>query len=228
MSESMVYAICTRYWDKWRECVWSWDDHAAERHPYILIPMMPIPICFEAAYRSTTEPIIAMLHDDLVIHERNWDQRVLKQFEDPTVGLVGFAGALAHGQPHLYTRPFHIPNMVRRRFVSNMRDAERHGMRYSKECDVAVLDGMALFVRRSVLDKWGGWPVDKPVGYYLYAEHLCCEVRRQGMRIRFVGVDVEHLGGKSSGTTLSYSHEAEHRYLYDTSRDVLPYEVPNQ
>lgn len=224
----MVYGIATRHWEGWRGCVNSWEDMASVSHPYILAENMPIPLGFDMIYRSTTEPIIAYLHDDLVIHEFGWDDRVLARFTDPKVGLVGFAGALGHGQPHLYKRPFHIPNLVRRRFISNLRDAERHGARYKGEADVAVLDGMALFVRRSVLDRWGGWPLDKQVGYFMYSENLCCEVRRQGLRIRLVGVDCEHLGGKSSGTALPYSYEDEHRYFFENNRDVMPYEVANQ
>ncbi len=187
-----------------------------------MAPNMPIPQCFEVVYRGTTEPILAYIHDDVVIHERGWDQRVLREFDDPQVGLVGFAGGRGHFLPQAYQQPFHIPNMIRRDFISNMRDAEKHGKRFTGECDVAVLDGLALFVRRSVLDAWGGWPLDKPVSYFLYSENLCCEVRRQGMRIRLVGVDCTHLGGKSSGTPLPYSYEEEHRYLWENSKDVLP------
>jgi hypothetical protein len=76
-----------------------------------------------------------------------------------------------------------------------------------------------------VLDKWGGWPVGKTVDYFLYSENLCCEVRRQGLKIRLVGIDVTHLGGKSSGTPLPYSYEAEHRALWENNKDCLPYYV---
>lgn len=218
----LVYCIATRFWDGWRDVVHSWEAHATISHPYIVVPNMTIPRCFEAAYRSTTEPIISYMHDDLQIHEFGWDDRVLAEFEDPAVGLIGFAGALGHGNPNMYKEPFRIPNMVRREFRSNLRDAERHGGRLSGAIDVSVLDGMALFVRRSVLDACGGWPVDKPVGYFMYSEWLCCEVRRQGLRIRMVGVDCEHLGGKSSGTPLPHSYEEEHRYFYEANRDVMP------
>ena len=122
----------------------------------------------------------------------------------------------------MYEVPFSIPNLVRRGFRSNLRDAERHGGRTSGEIDVSVLDGMALFVRRSVLDKWGGWPLLDPIGYFMYSENLCCEVRRQGLRIRMVGVDCEHLGGKSSGHDLPYSYEEEHLWFWEHNRDVMP------
>jgi GT2 family glycosyltransferase len=218
----MVYGVCTMGWEGWRKCVRSWDDTASTYYPWIVAADKPIPVGFNQIYYSTTEPIIAYIHDDLVIHERDWDLRVLKEFEDPSVGLVGFAGALGHGNPKMYEEEFKIPNLVRRHFRSNLRDAERHGGRCSGAIDVSVLDGMALFVRRSVLDTWGGWPVDKPVGYFMYSENLCCEVRRQGLRIRLVGVDCEHLGGKSSGTPLPHTYDEEHLYFYEHNRDVMP------
>ena len=221
----MVYGIATRYWQGWLDCVNSWLGTASENHPYIVAPNMEVLRAFQCIYEGTTEPIIAQIHDDVVIHEPGWDQRVLREFDDPTVGLVGFAGGRGHFLPQAYQQPFHIPNMIRRDFTSNLRDAEKHGKRVTGECDVAVLDGLALFIRRNVLDKWGGWPSGKPVSYFLYSEHLCCETRRQGYRIRLVGVDCEHLGGKSSGTPLPYSYEEEHRYLWDNNRDVLPYYV---
>jgi GT2 family glycosyltransferase len=221
----LVYGITTRYWQRWRDCVKSWDDTASERHPYAIAANEPIPRGFDQIYHSTTEPIIAYIHDDVVIHEPGWDKRVLAEFEDESVGLVGFAGALGHGEPWMYERPFHIPNLVRKGFRSNMRDAERHGGRISGAIDVSVLDGLALFVRRSVLDACGGWPLNRPISYFMYSEWLCCEVRRQGFRIRMVGVDCEHLGGKSSGTPLPYSYDEEHLHFYESNRDVMPARV---
>ena len=218
----MVYGITTMGWEGWRKCVKSWDGTASTCYPWIVAANKPIPVGFNQIYHSATEPIISYCHDDLMIYERDWDLRVLKQFEDPSVGLVGFAGALGHGNPNMYEEKFKIHNLVRRHFLSNLRDAERHGGRWYGAIDVSVLDGMALFVRRSVLDAWGGWPVDKPVGYFMYSENLCCEVRRQGLRIRLVGVDCEHLGGKSSGTPLPHTYEEEHLYFYEHNRDVLP------
>lgn len=221
----MVYGVATREWSGWHHCVRSWEESASSGHGRIIVRNHEMLDAFRLIYEETTEPIIAYIHDDLMIYEAGWDWRVLREFDDPTVGLVGFAGAKGHFLPQAYMMPYHIPNMVRRNFMSNLHDAEKHGMRFTGECDVAVLDGMALFVRRSVLDKWGGWPIGKPVSYFLYSENLCCEVRRQGLRIRLVGVDCDHLGGKSSGTPLPYSYEEEHRYLYEHNRDVLPYMI---
>jgi len=161
-----------------------------------------------------------------MIYEKDWDLRVLRQFNDPTVGMVGFAGALGHGHPDLYKVPYHLPNLARQTFMSNMRSAETHGARFTGERDCAVLDGCALFVRRSILKKWGGWPNNPSVDYFMYSENLCCEARRQGYRIRLVGVDCEHLGGKTVGMVpLQDDYEKAHAYFYEHNRDVMPYRV---
>jgi GT2 family glycosyltransferase len=221
----MVLGIATRGWKDWQTCVSSWVTMASAEYPAYVVKDKTVLEAFQEIYENTQEPVIALCHDDTVNYEQDWDKRILRQFDDPQVGLAGVAGGLGHGLPQMYEQPFHIPNLIRREFLSNMRDAERHGHRFAGECDVAVLDGLALFVRRSVLDKWGGWPVAKPVSYFMYSENLCCEVRRQGLRIRLVGIDCLHLGGKSSGTALPFGYEEEHRYFYEHNRDVMPYTV---
>lgn len=228
----MVMIVATRYWSGWEACVRTWLENALAYEPghphYLRVePGMDVVEAYQSGYEHSTSPIIAMIHDDVEIYEGGWDIRVLKQFSDPSVGLVGFGGALGHGTPDLYSVPYRLPNLARQHFMSNMRSADKHGSRFTGERDVAVLDGFALFVRRSILEKAGGWPVDKPYGYWLYSEWLCCESRRQGYRIRLVGVDCDHLGGKSSGhIATSPTYEEAHRYLFDHNADVLPYRVP--
>lgn len=223
---AMVYGIATREWDGWRECAESWARAAHDWHPQIVALDMNIVPAFDKIYRGSVEPVIAYIHDDVMIYEQDWDLRVLGAFDDPGVGVVGFGGAMGHGAPHLYTVPYHLPNLARQQFMSNLRDAEVHGARFTGERDVAILDGFALFVRRTVLDKWGGW--NHPgVGYFMYSENLCCEARRQGHRIRLVGVDCEHLGGKTVGKVpLDDDYPEAHRIFYENNKDVMPYRVP--
>ena len=98
------------------------------------------------------------------------------------------------------------------------------------ELVVAVLDGFALVVHRSLLDLVGSWPVGTPVGYSLYDYWLCCVAHRFGYRVRLVGIRCHHLGGltavgmgvaKGSGE----AHVAAHRWLYDNFADVLPWDA---
>lgn len=222
----LVMVVATREWDGWLECMESWGKTASERHGIVVIRDMDVLPAYQTGYENTNEEIIGLVHDDVEIHEGGWDVRVLREFNDPTVGVVCFGGGRGHGTPDLYTVPYHLPNLARQSFLSNMRDAERHGSRFTGECDVAIGDGFALFVRRAVLDKVGGWPVNEKYGYWLYSEWLCCETRRQGYRIRLVGVDCDHLGGRSSGhIAASPTYEEAHRYLWENNKDVLPFRV---
>lgn len=228
MTFPMCYGIATCEQPRWRECIEMWHATAwPNRYPEHIVKHRDILEAYQFIYENTTEPILAHLHDDLIIHEGKWDLRVLEEFADPSVGVVGFAGAPGHGHPNMYKQPYELSSLGRVGFKSNMRNAEQHGARFTESCDVAVLDGMALFVRRELLDKCGGWPLGTPISYFCYDYWLCCNARRNNYRVRLVGVDCEHLGGKSTGLNpnLRADFEASHRYMYDNFKDVLPARV---
>jgi glycosyltransferase involved in cell wall biosynthesis len=188
---------------------------------------------YQRGFEHTSDfRIIAFLHDDLLVHDNDWVDRVLHEFDDPEVGLVGFGGGLGHGSSRLYVDPYDYHQLGRNHFLSNMTDAENHGQRFTGSCDVAVLDGFALIVRRELLEKAGGWPLSTPIGYVCYDYWLCCMARRLGYRIRLVGVSCTHLGGRTFvklGIGRDPKHWDQyinsHRYIYDNFKDVLPYEV---
>lgn len=200
---------------------------ASTTYPHRIVWHREILEAYQSIYTDSTEPVIAYLHDDLVIEEKDWDLRVLREFDDPSVGLVGFAGATGHGHPMMYRQPYQAASLGRVGFASNMKNAEVHGARFTGERDVAVLDGMALFVRRELLDKVGGWKVPENVGYFGYDYWICCIARRLGYRIRLVGVACDHLGGKSTGLNpdLKVDFDGAHRAIYEEFRDVLPWEA---
>src|SRR6266446_4507424 len=130
---SMVMIVATRYWALWRECVRSWEAAADGHLNFFFIGGKDVVPAYQEGYRGTTEAILGHVHDDLVIYESGWDTRILKEFEDATVGMVGFTGALGHGTPNLYTNGYYLPNLARQNFMSNLRDAEKHGQRLSGE-----------------------------------------------------------------------------------------------
>jgi len=120
--------------------------------------------------------------------------------------------------------------------VSNTTDAENHGQRYTGARDVAVLDGFALIVQRALLDKCGGWQPDKWPPHHCYDYRIAAEARRQGYRVRMVGVACQHFGGRTA-TTPQYQewakktkwgsdaemHRIGHRMFYEEYRDVMPW-----
>ncbi len=221
---SMVHSLATRHWEGWGKCVSSWYKTASQSYPAYMVYEKPILIAYNEVWRNTTEDIICYMHDDVEVFEKNWDIRVLKEFEDPTIGVVGFGGALGLGMGDLYDPPYEIRKFARQQFMSNMRSAELHGARFTGERDVSCFDGFAIFVRRELLKKMGGWPVSTPIGYWWYDQMLGCEAKRRGYRCRLVGVDCEHLGGKSP-SIVPEDNDACHRYMYENYRDVLPLRV---
>jgi GT2 family glycosyltransferase len=186
----------------------------------------------EQGWRDHDEEILALLHDDLLFCEpaaSAWE-RVLHEFNDPAIGLVGFLGAKQHGSADIYRRPFHLQQLGRTDVVSNLEDAEVHGSRISEPTDVAILDGMALIVRRQILERWGGWPI-KQCEYVGYDQAISCETRRQGYRIRVVPINVLHMGGQTSikmgrADMSGQQHEVSHKWIYRNYADVLPWRCP--
>jgi len=233
-------------------CVESQKDTAAGEHEFLTRYNTPddnlgVTGSLQWLYEHTTAPVIAFLHSDLEIFESGWDERVLRDFDDPAVGVVGFGGALQLGEDDIYKTPYRLQQLRRIDYRSNTRDAETHGERFIGACDVATLDGFALIVRRELLDGWRnlfdkrlaysrGWPVSR-YPFHNYDNALCIEAHRQGLRVRLVGIDCQHHGGATStspegqahwqqmGTTDAEIHEQSHRYLYEDGRGILPWRV---
>lgn len=168
--------------------------------------------------------VLFYTHDDVICREPNWQERVLKQFEDPKVGVVGFGGSIGHGDPDIYKKPYHISQLGRSFYMSNVDDAEVHGVRFTEVRDVATLDGFSLAVRRSLLDRLGGWP-NPPGGFHCYDHAITLSAHRLGYRVRLVGIRCHHLGGQTSvslnGADAKWHTEA-HKWLFESYRDVLP------
>jgi len=186
-------------------------------------------------YEHTTAPIIAFLHSDCEIFEQGWDERALREFDDPKVGVVGFGGATQLGHDDLYKTPYKLQQLARFGYASNTKDAEQHGERFEGSRDVAVLDGFSLIIRRTLLDKVGGWPV-KETPFHMYDAAICCLAHEAGYRVRLCGILSLHHGGATS-TTSQYQefslrqygksdaqvHEESHKYIYERFRKVLPW-----
>lgn len=187
-------------------------------------------------YEHTTAPIIAYLHSDTEIFEQGWDARVLKEFDDPSVGVVGFGGSIQHGEDDIYKLPYKLTQLRRIGYMSNTTDAEIHGDRFVGSREVAVLDGFALIMRRSLLDRVGGWPVQR-YPFHCYDYWACVMAHKLDCSVRLVGIDCIHHGGatstspegqahwQSQGTTDAEIHEQSHRNLYEDGRGILPWRV---
>jgi Glycosyltransferase like family len=249
---SMVLARCTAHWNRpdetggwnWERCWESQDGNLVGDYRRYEVHCEPFMDAYDECFRNTKEDLVAYLHDDLSVYEYGWDQRVLAEFDDPDVGVVGFFGSFAACNPRLYSEPFSPGNFARGGVVSNLRrEAHLIGERYAGCADISQFDGMALIVRRAVLEKIGGWLGHGPIFYWGYDMFLSYEARRLGYRLRMVGIDCDHWSGKTmpfmkinateNGKIDPCGNEAHyltHRYLFDRYKDtdVIPYAVQDQ
>ncbi len=182
------------------------------------------------------ELILGYMHSDLIIHEQAWDERVLAQFFDDDVAVVSFGGSLRHGHPDIYKVPYAPVQLARSSFISNLTDAEVHGERHTGDKTVAVVDSMAMFVRRSFLDRVGGWPVATYPPSHASDYWACLSAHQLGYRVRMVGVSATHQSGGVGQAGWDYAkwiagtkwgsdencHRVAHRLIYDSFRSVLP------
>ncbi len=215
---------------KTEECIASWGTRWPVRKIDGSKGMLE---AYQQGYKESSADVLAYIHDDVLIREQDWHGRIEKEFEDPTVGLVGFGGALVHGSPDLYKVPYKLQQLGRSGYRSNVDDAEVHGERFTEVCDVAVLDGFCLIICRNLLDMVGGWPIGLPIGYSLYDYWICASAHRCNYRNRLVGIRSHHFGGMTAvGMNLAEgsgaAHVAAHRWFYDNLRDVMPFDARNK
>ncbi len=186
-------------------------------------------------WRTCDADFIGYLHSDLYTLEHGWDQRVIEQFADPQVGVVGFVGATQLGMDDIYRVPYDFRQLARANVVGNMTDMEAHGERITESRSVAVLDSMAVMVRRSLLARLGGWPVARyPNSSHCSDLWICCSSHRLGYRVRVTPVACTHKSGGKGQAGCEWLdarggddkfHKDAHRVLYNDMRDVLPIRI---
>jgi hypothetical protein len=219
----------------------SWITHMTT--PHTLVSILKETIGPEAGFLSKCQrfhvadrrDIQGYLHSDLIIHEQGWDARVLREFHDSTVAVVGFVGAQGLAHDDIYKIPYDYTQLARFDVTSNLTDADVHGSRDAAGRRVAVIDSCAVLVCRSFLAGLGGWPIARyPDSSHCSDLWLCSMAHRHGMCVRMVGVSCTHLSGgkgeagsrwlEAHGTDQGL-HRRAHELIYDDFRDLLPLRV---
>lgn len=199
---------------------------------------------FEHGARVSRRSIVAMLHNDLEIKENNWDQKVMSFFDDTVVyrnlvfanqyhaGVCGFVGAKRLGASDIYQSPYQLQQLARFDVYSSQDDAELHGKKIDSPVRVAVLDGMALILRRSVFDEVRGF--DLKYIHHMYDNDLCLKVMKAGYHNWVLPIEVHHRGGMTScGSEYGQwardnfrgdqeIHRQSHEHFYEKWNGLLP------
>jgi GT2 family glycosyltransferase len=136
-------------------------------------------------WRLACVEFVCFLHNDAEMREPDWLERLVQAMEaDPSVGLAGLYGA--------------------KRIRRNGRYAGRtivHGLAEAPTLrvpvtEVAVVDGVCLFIRRRLLEVLGGF--DEGYGFFHgYDKDLSFAVRETGRRCVVVNAPFVHHGGRT-------------------------------
>lgn len=211
--------------------------------------------CELALHAYPEARVIACLHDDTLVQDP-WEQDVLDYFEShPRCGLLGFGGAAQLGENDIHTTPYSPFTLVRKRFMSNMVDAESHGIRVTTAREIACLDGFSQIFRRSALEgetgaigfqEYTSSPtlfhelVNWGVRHHAYDAATGAFMARLGWETHLLPIRCVHLGGQTAVGDGRYTDwaraqtpngdqdfwEQAHQLVYQHLKDELPIIVP--
>jgi hypothetical protein len=194
-----------------------------------------------AADAEPAPDLVACLHDDCLLQDPTWVAQVVQYFTDhPACYLLGFGGAWGLGEDDCRTAEYRPELLVRKGFMSNMRDAEAHGVRVTTPRRVAVLDGFSLIGRTGfMLHTWKR--LDRAgVVHHAYDAAFGAEAAACGVEVHLLPVACHHLGGQTAvgdpryhawaatqvaGGDQGFWHQA-HRIVWEHWQDQLPIRVP--
>jgi hypothetical protein len=184
--------------------------------------------------------VIAALHDDLLINEPSWDDKVLEHFRrHPKCGLAGFGGAIGLGTDNIYQAPYDPMQLARIGFRSNLVDAESHGIRSTLPERVACLDSFSMIFRSEFAEKAWRWMEQAGIKHHFHDGAAACLAAREGWEVWYLPVACQHLGGRTAVGDQGYQEWAKqqtpqgdqgfwlhaHKVCYEAFKDVLPIRV---
>lgn len=189
-------------------------------------------------YEQCETDVLAILHNDVYVYEKDWDQRVLKYFQDiPKLGAAGFFGAAGCGPLGERIQDVPIPGMMAG--MSNMLEAEIHGMRLDTEwAPCAIFDGLGMIFSMEMLKAGNGFD-QRYVFHHLYDRDAGLESLRRGYKNIVVNVPCHHVGGMTANRAEyqtwidkkmnmtdykadSFTHDENSKRFADKFKDVLP------
>lgn len=156
----------------------------------------------------------SFLHNDLYIYAHGWNDQINDLFaRNFNFGLAGFCGARVAAA-----------NGGREDVMSNMVEAEVHGARIAGLRGCAVVDGMAIMMRRKVLEQIKGFDESYPVHHY-YDKDISLAAAHAGWQNIVQGTYCHHQSGVTANNVLlpeDVHDKALERYLTKWGR-YLPW-----
>jgi GT2 family glycosyltransferase len=207
----------------------------AIRAPYCVSPEpLGSAEALNRAVALCTGEVVAILHNDLMIRRPGWDSDLLIFFEQhPEVGVVGFAGAKKLGRDDIYRSPYQLTQLAREDVWTSLEDWEVHGRQATEPVEVAVLDGLAICLRRELWRRLGGF--DEALGpHHMYDIDLSLRALEAGFTNYVLPTGgVRHVSGQTANSSRyqdafgpdSEVHRIAHERFYERYRGRLPVRV---
>jgi len=152
---------------------------------------------YQQIYENCQTDILAILHNDVFVYEKNWDKRVISKFEEiPDLGGIGFFGAQGCGP--IGERVQKVQHSGQMSGLSNMLEAEVHGLRMTEEYKpAAIFDGFAMIFRMEMLKKAGG--IDQRYHYHhIYDRDIPLTSLSLGYKNIILNVPCHHWSGMTA------------------------------
>lgn len=192
----------------------------------------------QQAYENTFSDILAVVHNDVYIYEKNWDQRLISYFKEiPKLGGIGLFGSQGCGP--IGERLQDVPRQDIAAGMSNMLEAEIHGMRLNQPWrSAAIFDGFAMIFSMEMLKKGKGFD-QRYLYHHLYDRDASLESLRRGYKNIIANVPCHHLSGltanqaqyqtwidkkvnKTNFTGDKWTHDENSRLFAEKFKDALP------
>lgn len=173
--------------------------------------------------RATDLPFLLFLNNDTVMGPGALTEMRQAFLRDPRIAVVGARLVKPDGTTQSSSSRNWVTLRREVRRILTLWDKEaayREGTDYDRSHYTQAVSGAALMIRRSVLERVGGWSEE----YFAYAEdvELCRKVARAGFRswyesgatvLHFHGGSTKHQGLRRSLWGHSLSHRSVNRYI---------------
>lgn len=132
--------------------------------------------------------ILVFMHNDVLLHEAGWDERIQKAFDDdPKLGIAGLFGG--KGVYPNGGRLHNGSNMLGKTWGSSW---EHHSNHFTGITSAAVLDGMVIIFRKAAVE-YHGLPELPP--HHWYDRILPLYFIERNWRCATIGIAYDHASG---------------------------------
>lgn len=155
----------------------------------------------QAAALATDGDIVGLIHNDVIIYEKGWDQRVIQSFvARPDLGMIGFVGSDevdSAGGRGGGTMCF---------FRGEKGQTQDAGKRVTDLVPAAILDSVVMLVRKPVIP---ALKIDENISIcHFYDKIWPLRLYEAGWKTGVLGVEMDHMGGMTAVVNPRYHESA--------------------